>query len=155
MRDIHKRRKTLFCFALIASIGIPGGIIATVLGATHELYAVMGVGIGVLAVCFYATPVLWLMYGAAVTDCRIVAAIRHDGLRSTEQLGNLFGSSSDAMQKKVDALIRKGHLAYAEFYGEQQAPPVPEQERMQCPNCGAPLMRTDKGRVCDYCGYAK
>lgn len=54
-----------------------------IIGATNELWIVMGIGIAFVAVGFYGAPVAWSVYGSARPVRRVVHAVNYPSTKRT------------------------------------------------------------------------
>lgn len=165
MNVISKRRK-LFIWALIGSVGFVAGIPMIIIGAgNNTLMMIAGIVLTVFG--FYGMPILWVQYGALGFKCSLQKMIKDDGIKSVSVLAASCGKKKEEVATAVRELISSRSLVGYVLIDDENILDVREEtdyvkraaqtsgeiSEVNCPNCGAKVELIGGVGQCEYCGY--
>lgn len=127
-----------------------------IIGASKSM-AIMGIGIAMTAIGFYGTPIIWISYGNMRTLKRVVDAVMEEHLTSIIEIATQLQISEREARDYIATGIRKKYIVGYIFDGANIKPNQKEEPKKKivknkCPNCGAPLEKSETGNYhCPYC----
>ncbi len=156
MKAVDRYFKKLLIIAIVLSVMLVVGVPMIILGATNQIYAVMGIGIAFTALGFYCTPVAWSIYGANMPMKRVVRAIVAENLYTVQEISSQLSMSEQHVREFLDKAFNKGFLEGYKRSGDvitlNENMPASKRERTaECPNCGAKFTYTADNARCPYC----
>lgn len=156
MKAVERYFKKLLIISIVITVMLVAGIPMIVLGATNEIYAVMGVGIAFTALGFYGTPVAWSLYGANLPLKRVVRAVLVENLYTVQEISSQLSMGEQNVRAFLDKAFNKGFLDGYKRMGDvitlNENMPANKRERTaECPNCGAKFTYTADNARCPYC----
>lgn len=157
MKAVNAYLKKLLIASIVITILFVAGIPMIPIGATTELWAVMGVGIGLAAAGFYATPVIWSVYGSARPLKRIVYAVTEENLYTVQEIAAQLSLSEKNVRAYLDKCFNKGFLKGYKREGDnivlnENVAAAKREHFYECPYCGAKFTYTIDNARCPYCG---
>ena len=160
MKKLNSQIKKAMIAAIAVTVLFVAGLPVLLLG-TSKAFAVEGIntlflvsGIVLLAGGFYATPILWIVYGGKRELLGIVSAIENQGLSTVEALASHTRLDADAVRAKLDLCFSKGYLDGYIRDGDTLRRPNPEGElhSVICPACAARFEFRGESGKCPWCG---
>ena len=156
-KRLKKHTNAWFWASLIVSVAFVAAIPGLVLSAVHGITFLLVICIVCLAGGFYAMPLLWINFGNTVGFKRLLVAVDAENLYSVEELSNHLGKTPAQVRSQLKAAIQKRYITDYLFVDDALVLNENRKQRKkvagnQCRNCGAPLVMTDDGLVCPYCG---
>ncbi len=154
MKELYKSRYGYLTAGLLTSIGLLGGLVMTIVGVVTHNFAVMGVGLGMLVICFYACPFCWIAFGTCVGNYHLYLQITEGNVRTVKELAQLNNVSEDAIRRKLTSLARKNVIAKnaVEGFYKKSDPAFYVERAVSCPSCGATSSVSGAKPNCPYCG---
>ncbi len=159
-----RKMMTLLIMGILAPIGFVVGIPLIIFGAMNEMIF-MVIGIVLVVVGFYGTPIFWLNYASAKFEYTIYELVTVDHVLSIRDLAESTGKKEIFIQNCVYKLIHERDLSgYTLKNGNLELNLKKRQEHIanniksnKCPNCNAFMNETSTKFTCPYCGisYAK
>ena len=164
--NVIAKRKKLFFWALIGSIGFVVGIPMIIIGAGNNTFLMIA-GIILVVFGFYGMPILWTQYGALGFKCSLQKMIKEDGIKNVSVLAASCGKDKKEVATAVRELISSRSLVgYVLIddenildvttetdYVKRAAQTSGEISEVNCPNCGAKVELIGGVGQCEYCGY--
>ena len=151
MEKLKKKIKNLLITGIIAAICLPLGVVATVMSAIYFL-PTLGVGIPMIIFGFYGTPVIFTKYAENKRLLSVLNIVTTEELYDIDALASHLQRSPKYVQGLLQTAINQGYVTGLIFDGKKltakKAAPV---SLYKCPNCGAPLTKTENGYCCSYC----
>lgn len=160
MKKLNSEIRHMLIAAIVVTVLFVAGLPVLLLG-TSKAFAVAGVntlflvtGIVLLAGGFYATPILWVLYGGKRELLGFVSAIENRGLSTLEALASHTRLDADAVRAKIDLCFEKGYLDGYIRDGDTLRRPNPEGElhSVICPACAARFEFRGESGKCPWCG---
>jgi len=157
MERIDRRLRLLFILSLVSSVLFVAGIPMIILGALHAKF-VMVLGIVFTAADFYAMPMLWVAYGNARANRRLVYAVTRENLLTVPLLAVQLNLPAEQVRERLTVCIQKLYLTGYFFDGETltlntRTAPSDEILVAECESCGARLeYHPGETPTCPYCG---
>ena len=147
----------MFILSIVLTVMFVGGIPAIILGATNEIWPLMGAGIGCTVVGFYAMPLAWISYGSARTLSRVVFAITDEHLYSVQEISAQLSMNEKDVRANIDKGFNKGFLKGYKREGDnivlnENVAAGKREHFYECPYCGAKFTYTADNARCPYCG---
>ncbi len=148
-------------------ICLVGGLIMLIFGATQGIPAMLGVGIALVVVGFYGTPLAWVQFGQKCRYDRIVKAIMVEHILDVNAISLHTDIKLDEVVNTVKKAINLGDLEGLTLIGDSlqsisliahpNADEVFDGEGVEvdvtCPYCGGTTATKNEKRVrCEYCG---
>lgn len=162
MKKLNQKIQTTFIVALIFSIMLPGGILATIFGATKGMTALMVIGIVCIVLGFYGTPMIWISYANKRGLRTILNLIENENIFTVTELSEQLSKRRQDIVSSINALITGGYLTGYLFKNNEtlylntnQKQSKKNTLKTKCPNCGAMMDSDGLNFVCGYCGYVK
>ena len=147
-KDIRKKKNCVLFFAILTSVALPAGIVATVLGATCDKTAVMIIGLVALVLSFFALPFVWLFFASMNFKAKLVFVIEKKAITDVINLAEIFNKHAEEITRVLNELITSGFINPNLFYKIKESEKLSE---LKCFNCGAKLIETEDKFVCNYC----
>lgn len=149
--------------AIFLTIGLPVGIVLIIIGATNKDASVgykvmLGIGIALVVLGFYGSPMAWVKYGPQKKYARIIDAIKREGFRDINEIANHLSMQPQDVQDAVRVCIEKQYLT---GYTIDDTKIVPLNDRpddlgvytVECPYCGGITETSNNLQVkCQFCG---
>ncbi len=160
---LKKALSKQLALAIFLTIGLPVGIVCIVVGAVN-LYAnvgykiMLGIGVALVVLGFYGSPVVWGKYGTKKKYPRIIDAIKREGFRDIGEIANHISMRPKDVQDAVRVCIDKQYLT---GYTIEDTKIVPLNNRpddlgvytIECPYCGGITETSNNLQVkCQFCG---
>lgn len=158
MQPIRKALKRSFALSLILTFCLPLGGILLGVGLAVGQPAVWAIGIALLAVGFYGTPIGWAAsYGPTKTLYRVVSAVMEEHLLTVQEIASQLSLSEKEVRDKLDVCFRKQYLPGIKRSGDtlvlnENTAPQAEEHYCECTACGARFLAARDVKVCPYCG---
>lgn len=158
MKQADRKVRVLFFAALLSSILFVAGIPMLIFGAANSRTFLMVTGIVLTAACFYGMPILWIQYGSAKTERRLIYAVLQENLLTVAALSAQLSINEEGIRAMLRSCIQHCRLPGFLFDGETltlntHAAPGRKLLSVVCPNCGAPVSYPEgESPVCGYCG---
>ena len=161
--NLNKALSKQLALAILLTIGLPVGIVFIIIGAVN-LYAsvgykvMLGVGIALVVLGFYGSPMAWVKYGPQKKYARIIDAIKREGFRDINEIANHLSMQPQDVQDAVRVCIDKQYLT---GYTVDDTKIVPLNDRpedlgvytVECPYCGGITETSNNLQVkCQFCG---
>lgn len=154
MKKLDSQIQKYLIAAIVVSILFAAGLPVLLLGTSGENTFLLVLGIVLLAGGFYATPILWVVYGGKRELRSFVSAIEEGGLSTVERLASHTRLDADAVRAKIDLCFAKGYLEGYIRDGDTLRRPNPEGElhSVVCPACAARFEFRGESGKCPWCG---
>lgn len=154
MKKLDSQIQKYLIAAIVVSILFAAGLPVLLLGTSGGNTFLLVLGIVLLAGGFYATPILWVVYGGKRELRSFVSAIEERGLSTVEQLASHTRLDADAVRAKIDLCFSKGYLEGYIRDGDTLRRPNPEGElhSVVCPACAARFEFRGESGKCPWCG---
>ena len=128
-----------------------------IIGATNELWIVMGIGIAFVAVGFYGAPVAWSVYGSARPVRRVVHAVTVEHLYTVQEIAAQLSLNEKDVRAHLDKCFNKNFLVGYKREGDnivlnENIAADKREHFYECPYCGAKFTYTADSARCPYCG---
>ena len=154
---LQKHTRTLFWAALLVTVAFVAGIPGIVLSAIHGITFLLVICIVFVGGGFYAMPLLWVSYGGKVGFKRLLVAVDTENIYRVEDLAAHLGKTPQEIRSMLKTAIQKRYITDYLFIDDALVLNENRKQRKkiagnQCRNCGAPLVMTDDGLICPYCG---
>lgn len=156
MKKINNAINGMKIAGIVLAVMLAGGIPMIIVGASNEIYAVMGIGIAFTALGFYGTPTAWALYASALPLRRVVSAITQENLCSVQEIAAQLGMSEQQARGYIDQAFNKGYLIGYKRSGDMillndNLPQNKREKVAECPYCGAKFTYTSENARCPYC----
>lgn len=157
MKEVKSYLRGLLIAAIIITVLFVAGIPMIPVGATTGIYAVMGVGIALTAAGFYATPIIWTIYGSNVGLKRIVHAVTEEHLYSVREIAAQLSLNEKNVRDQLTKCFNKNFLPGYKRDGDnivlnENIAAGKKESFYECPYCGAKFTYTKDNARCPYCG---
>ncbi len=147
-----------------------GGLLMLILGAVNHISALLGVGIALLVLGFYATPLAWVQFGQKRQYDRVVKAVMIDHILSVNSISIHADVKPNEVVVHLKKAIHLGDLKGLTLIGDSLQPlstiTHPNADEvfdmsgkddvefdLVCPYCGGLTVVTNTRRArCSYCG---
>ena len=110
MKKVNEWLNKLLIISIVLSVLFVGGIPMIIIGATNELWIVMGIGIAFVAVGFYGAPVAWSVYGSARPVRRVVHAVTVEHLYTVQEIAAQLSLNEKDVRAHLDKCFNKNFL---------------------------------------------
>lgn len=163
MKNIKLVCKKLLILSITLSILLVVGIVCLVFGSTNlnsggGWIFIFTIGIILTAICFYGTPICWVIYSEKASLKSLYEIITVDKILNVKTLSNNLNRSERIIANQISKLIKHRYLVGYEFADKKELKPIKIENiskksvvNKKCPNCGANLKIENKTAVCDYC----
>lgn len=153
---INKHLKKHLLISIIMTVMFIVGIPILIVGATQSQYIVMGLGIAMVVIGFYGTPLMWASYGNKKALKHVVDAVMEDHLTSVGEIASQLQMRERMVRSYIITGIKQKYITGYLFDGakltsNQKEAPKPKISSNRCPNCGGTLTKQQTFYVCDYC----
>ncbi len=158
MQPIRKALRRSLVVCLIITLCLPLGGVLLGVGLGMKAPAMWGIGIALLVVGFYGTPIAWSSgYAPKKSLERVVAAVMEEHLSTVREIAAQLDISEDKVRKHLTMCFRKQYLPGIKREGDilirnDNAPIGHEEEYAECTACGARFLAGKDSKVCPYCG---
>ena len=150
------KRSRVLCVILTLCLPLGGAMLGVGLAIGQP--GVWAVGIALIAVGFYGTPIGWTTaYAPKAALYRIVSAIMEEHLHSVQEIAAQLSMSEKDVRNKLDLCFQKQYLPGIKRNGDMLI--LNENEALgneahyaECPACGARFLYTRDSKTCPYCG---
>lgn len=156
MKQAKSKCVLYLCMAICSAILLVAGIPTLIIGAGRNT-AMLVAGIVMIAVNFYACPILFIVYGSAKSVYNTVRVIE-DRVYTVKDIAMHTGKNEETVKNDVLKAINFGYLEGYLFDGEKltfnsNRKLGAETKVAKCENCGATYeyLSTESGN-CPYCG---
>ena len=155
--NINKDIKKHLIISIVISVLFVVGIPILIVGATNSNYAVMGIGIAMVVIGFYGTPMMWVSYGNKRSLKNVVDAVMEDHLTTVGEIASQLQMRERPVRDLITNALRKKYITGFIYDGNTLVPnekqaPKKKMSQNRCPNCGGVMEKTDTGWICPYCG---
>lgn len=161
--NLKKAINKQLALAIFLTIGLPVGIVFIVLGATNKdvnagYKAMLGIGIALVVLGFYGSPMAWVKYGPQKKYLRIIDAIKQEGFRDVNEIANHLSMQPQDVQDAVRVCIDKQYLTGYTIDGDTIVPLNNRPDDLgvytvECPYCGGITETSNNLQVkCQFCG---
>ena len=158
MQPIKKALRNSFILSIILTLCLPLGGVMMGVGFAIEQPAVWGIGIGMIAIGFYGTPIGWTAaYAPKKTLYRIVSAVMEEHLYTVQEIAVQLSLSEKDVRNRLDQCFQKRYLPGIKRNGDtlilnENTELGKEELYAECTACGARFLYTKDEKVCPYCG---
>ena len=157
MKKVNEWLNKLLIISIVLSVLFVGGIPMIIIGATNELWIVMGIGIAFVAVGFYGAPVAWSVYGSARPVRRVVHAVTVEHLYTVQEIAAQLSLNEKDVRAHLDKCFNKNFLVGYKREGDnivlnENIAADKREHFYECPYCGAKFTYTADSARCPYCG---
>ncbi len=156
MKEVKKYLKILLTLSVILSVMLVAGIPMIIVGASNQIYSVMGIGIAFTALGFYGTPTAWAIYGSNMPLKRVVYAVCEENLYTVSEIAQQLSMDENSVRGWLDKAFNRGFLKGFIRNGDMielndNVSAGKRERAAQCPNCGAKFTYTADNPRCPYC----
>ena len=161
MKKINAKTIRLLCAAILSGVCLFGGIPVLVIGATNGITALIVTGIALIAINFYACPILLVSYTNVLMLKRTAKAVNEEHIYDVKNIALQTGKPEEFIKQQIRVCLEKGYIAGFLFDGEKLTlnRNVKADKRLlsyKCSNCGATITYySNEHPVCPYCGTPK
>ena len=158
MQPIKKALRNSFILSIILTLCLPLGGVMMGVGFAIEQPAVWGIGIGMIAIGFYGTPIGWTAaYAPKKTLYRIVSAVMEEHLHTVQEIAVQLSLSEKNVRNLLDQCFQKKYLPGIKRNGDtlilnENTALGQEEHYAECTACGARFLYTKEQKACPYCG---
>ena len=158
MQPIQKALRKSLVLCVILTLCLPLGGAMMGVGFAISQPAVWGVGIGLIVVGFYGTPIGWtIVYAPKKALQRIVSAVMEEHLHTVNEIAVQLSMSEKDVRNKLDLCFQKQYLPGIKRDGDtlilNENRELGKQELYaECTACGARFLYTKDSKTCPYCG---
>ena len=111
MQPIKKALRNSFILSIILTLCLPLGGVMMGVGFAIGQPAVWGIGIGMIAIGFYGTPIGWTAaYAPKKTLYRIVSAVMEEHLHTVQEIAVQLSLSEKDVRNRLDQCFQKRYL---------------------------------------------
>lgn len=152
-RDLKKALITSIIITLLLVLGIP----LIIIGATKNIWALLGIGIAFTVIGFYGTPLIWVSYANKKSLKHVVEIIVNENLTNVSEISRQLQITDKQTRDFITTAIKKQYITGYIFDGanltlNQKEAPKRKIAINKCPNCGGTLQQNDNEFICLYCG---
>ncbi len=158
MKQINKKIRILFAFALSLSVGFPAGILGIVFGATKDIVPLLVTGIIFTVAGFYVMPILWVRYAERRQDRTLLKMVMYENIYTVKGLAAQTGYTEQIVRDKIKRMILArelvGYLLVDDVLELNTNAKQTAKTRLtkKCENCGAMTCFDGVKYICEYCG---
>lgn len=155
-----KKKKTLLAVAIILTVGLPVGILMTILCAIDKMWILMALGIVLIVAGFYGAPICWVRVGDVNKTIHLLKAVEQQNLYSVSELSTYMSVNEKVIVALIQSAIRAGYLNKYLFVDNQRLELITARKQelhrfsFKCANCGADVYAEAQAPTaqCQYCG---
>lgn len=155
-----KKKKKMLTVAIVLSIGLPVGIVMTILCAINKIWILMALGIVLIVAGFYGAPICWTRMADYNKTITLLRAIEEQNLYTVSELSTYMSINEKATVGLIQSAIRAGYLNRYLFVDNQRLELITARKQQlhhfsfKCSNCGADVYVEAQAPTakCEYCG---
>lgn len=158
-KSIDKDIRKMFCLAIVLSVVFVVGIPLLIISAINGTTVVLILGILMVVVGFYGTPLAWIGYGNIRALRRVVDAVMEEHLTTNQEIAKHLQISEKSAKENITKAINKKYITGYLYDGtaltvnQKKAPAKKEVTATNiCSRCGAQMEVDKNGMRCLYCG---
>lgn len=158
MQPIKKALRKSLTLCLILTFCLPLGGVMLGVGLAVSQPAVWAIGIALLVVGFYGTPIGWTAaYAPKKTLYRVVSAVMEEHLHTVQEIAVQLSLSEKDVRNRLDQCFQKQYLPGIKRNGDtlilnENTALGQEEHYAECTACGARFLYTKEQKACPYCG---
>ena len=155
---MKKKINLLLFFGILSAVLLVGGIPMIIIGAGKNTFLLV-TGIVFTAFDFYACPIIFSLYGSAVSLNHTVQCVMSEHIYNVKDIAVQTGKNEEIVRNDIRTAIEKRYITGLLFDGEKlfynnNAKAARTTLRAKCPSCGAPVdyFSDEANPTCPYCG---
>lgn len=156
-KSIKKRVTINLIIAILFAVGFVGGIPLIIISATNGFTFGLILGIILVALGFYGTPLQFLHFANLKSVSRVVDAILVENIYSVNEIAEHLRADSKTVAQQITYAVNHEYLLGYKFDGntlsvnDSLLSAKKATRTNKCPNCGGIMTTDEYGSHCPYC----